>query len=166
MVFVVVGIAFSTVLRKKLEQNVEAFAQLGLPEGALVTVAQAEPPESMGALRRKLAGERLRSQEFLGIVRDIAERHYSKIELTAFVVATHHNELDREEVYFLTDAMTKVGRRLDWHERPVVDKQVVDKERIGLNKQADTEDREVSADVAREEVEVEESGTDGRNRDA
>ena len=105
--------------------SLEAFAQLGLPEGAQVTVAQAEPPESMGALRRKLAGERLRPQEFLGIVRDIAERHYSKIELTAFVVATHHNELDREEVYFLTDAMTKVGRRLDWHERPVVDKHCI-----------------------------------------
>ncbi|MDD3433654.1 MAG: thymidine phosphorylase, partial [Tepidiphilus sp.] len=57
--------------------SLEAFAQLGLPEGAKVTVAQAEPPESMGALRRKLSGERLRPQEFLGIVRDIAERHYS-----------------------------------------------------------------------------------------
>jgi thymidine phosphorylase len=31
-------------------------------------------------------------------VRDIAEHRYSKIELTAFVVATNQGELDREEV--------------------------------------------------------------------
>jgi thymidine phosphorylase len=102
-----------------------AFEQMGVEDGHTVSVAQAEPPESIGALHRKLAGERLGREDFRDIVRDIAEHHYSKIELTAFVVATHRDELDREEVYFLTEAMIDAGRRLDWREPRVVDKHCI-----------------------------------------
>ena len=102
-----------------------AFAQLGAEESQAVTVAQADPPESIAALHRKLAGERLGLDDFRSIVADVAEHHYSKIELTAFVVATARDELDREEVYFLTQAMIEAGRRLDWHERVVVDKHCI-----------------------------------------
>jgi thymidine phosphorylase len=103
----------------------DAFLQLAVVDGEIVSVSQAEPPESIGALHRKIAGERLNLNDFRGIVRDIAELRYSKIELTAFVVATHRNELDREEVYFLTDAMVASGRKLDWHEQLVVDKHCI-----------------------------------------
>jgi thymidine phosphorylase len=102
-----------------------AFEQLGVADGHQVTVAQAEPPASIGALHRKLAGERLNAEDFRAIVRDIAEHHYSKIELTAFVVAANRDELDREEVYHLTQAMVEAGRRLDWQEPLVVDKHCI-----------------------------------------
>jgi thymidine phosphorylase len=102
-----------------------AFGQLGVPDGHTVTVSQAEPATSIGALHRKLAGERLDLNDFKAIVHDIAEYNYSKIELTAFVVATHRDELDREEVYFLTQAMIDVGRKLNWHENLVVDKHCI-----------------------------------------
>ena len=42
----------------------DAFAQLGVEPGYKVAVAQAEPPESMGALFRKIAGERLAREDF------------------------------------------------------------------------------------------------------
>ncbi|WP_068804097.1 thymidine phosphorylase family protein [Thauera phenolivorans] len=103
----------------------DAFAQFGAADGVPVTVSQAEPAGSIPALHRKIAGERLDREDFRAIVRDIAEHRYSKIELTAFVVATNQGELDREEVYFLTDAMAQVGRQLDWRERPVVDKHCI-----------------------------------------
>lgn len=103
----------------------DAFAQLGVANGHPASVCQAEPPSSIPALHRKIAGERLDREDFRAIVRDIAQHRYSKIELTAFVVATNQGELDREEVYFLTDAMTNVGRRLDWRESPVVDKHCI-----------------------------------------
>ena len=102
-----------------------AFKQLGLPTGELVTVSQADPPASIQALHRKLAGERLELDDFRAIIHDVAEHRYSKIELTAFVVATNRDELDREEVYFLTEAMIEAGRRLDWKERVVVDKHCI-----------------------------------------
>ena len=105
--------------------SIDAFAQLGVENGHPAMVAQAEPPSSIPALHRKIAGERLDRDDFRAIVRDIAAHRYSKIELTAFVVATNQGELDREEVYFLTEAMTSVGHRIDWRERPVVDKHCI-----------------------------------------
>ncbi|AMO37640.1 thymidine phosphorylase family protein [Thauera humireducens] len=105
--------------------SLDAFAQLGVENGHPAKVAQAEPPTSIPALHRKIAGERLDRDDFRAIVRDIAEHRYSKIELTAFVVASNQGELDREEVYFLTEAMAAVGQRLDWRERPVVDKHCI-----------------------------------------
>ncbi|HSN79431.1 MAG TPA: thymidine phosphorylase family protein [Rhodoferax sp.] len=103
----------------------DAFMQLAVEEGHVVSVSQAEPPASIGALFRKLAGERLGREDFHGIVNDISNFHYSKIELTAFVVATNRDELDREEVYFLTEAMAACGRKLDWHDTLVVDKHCI-----------------------------------------
>ena len=103
----------------------DAFARLDIVDGHPATVQQAEPPESMAALGRKISGERLNREEFQAIVDDIAHGHYSKIELTAFVVATHRDELDREEVLFLTEAMVASGRKLDWHEPQVVDKHCI-----------------------------------------
>ena len=103
----------------------DAFASLGAREGHPVSVSQAEPPASIPALHRKLAGERLSRDDFRGIIRDIADLRYSKIELTAFVVACDLGEMDREEIFYLSDAMCRVGRRLDWHEHPVVDKHCI-----------------------------------------
>ncbi len=105
--------------------SLQAFGQLGAPEGMKIAIAHAEPPMSLHSLRRRIAGERLERADWFAIVADIAQRRYSKIELAAFVVATSQFELDRDEVAQLTDAMAATGRRLDWHERPVVDKHCI-----------------------------------------
>ena len=103
----------------------EAYEQLGVQRGNPVLVRQAEPPASIAALHRKIDSERLGREEFHAIVRDIAAHRYSKVELAAFVVATNRGELDREEVFFLTEAMIASGRRVDWHEPLVVDKHCI-----------------------------------------
>ncbi|WP_353433028.1 thymidine phosphorylase family protein [Polynucleobacter sp. MWH-UH23A] len=103
----------------------DAFKQLGVESGHAVSVSQAEPPASMGSLFRKINGERLDAGSFLQIVKDISRRLYSKIELTAFVVATNRGEMDREEAYFLTKAMIECGRRLSWNQQIVVDKHCI-----------------------------------------
>jgi len=103
----------------------DAFDQMGVEDGHTATVSQAEPLESMGALFRKINGERLSKADFLSIMSDIAQHRYSKIELTAFVVATNRGEMDREEVYFLADAMVSCGRQLDWNSPLVVDKHCI-----------------------------------------
>jgi thymidine phosphorylase len=103
----------------------DAFDQLGVERGRSASVQQAEAPVSIAALHRKIDGERLGRDDFHAIVRDIAEHRYSKIELSAFVVATNRGELDREEVFFLTEAMIDSGRRVDWGESLVVDKHCI-----------------------------------------
>ncbi len=103
----------------------DAFAQMGIEPGHPASISQAEPPSSIPALHRKINGDRLSRADFHAIIRDIAAHRYSKIELTAFVVGCNQGDLDREEMYFLTEAMTAVGRRLDWHAYPVVDKHCI-----------------------------------------
>jgi len=111
--------------RDELGLSEQAFAQLGAAPGAPVHVAHARPPGSLAAVHRKIRGERLDAQEYAAIARDIADNRYSKIEMTAFVVACAQVGLEREEVLFLTQAMAQGGERLDWGEPLVVDKHCI-----------------------------------------
>ena len=103
----------------------QAFTQLGVDEGLLVSVAQAQPPGSLGAVHRKIRGERLDQEEYRGIARDIVHNRYSKIEMSAFVVACAQAGLEREEVLYLTRAMVESGERFDWGEDLVADKHCI-----------------------------------------
>lgn len=103
----------------------QAFEQIQLDEGTMVCVAHAEPPASMEAVRHKIAGKRLDEKQFRDIARDIAAHRFSKMELAAFLVASGQTGLDRDEVLYLTRAMTETGTRLNWHEPLVVDKHCI-----------------------------------------
>ena len=114
---------------RELGLSEEAFRRLGVEPGHPAHIEQAEPPASIAALHRKIAGERLEHDDLHAIVQDIAAARYSKIELAAFVVATNQFELDRDEVRHLTDAMIASGQRIDWQREvgagPVVDKHCI-----------------------------------------
>jgi len=103
----------------------QAFQQLNVAEGCLVTVNHAEPPKSMDAVRRKINGERLDQADFSDITSDIVESRYSKMEMAAFLVATGQNNLDHDELLYLTRAMLQSGDRLNWHEALVADKHCI-----------------------------------------
>jgi thymidine phosphorylase len=110
---------------EQLGLSLEAFAQIGLPEGAAVTVAHAKPPSSLNAVHRKIAGERLSLADYEAITRDIVELRYAKIEMAAFLVACTESGMEREEVLHLTHAMADSGETLDWHEPLVADKHCI-----------------------------------------
>ncbi len=103
----------------------QAFEQLGVEKSTLVGVGHAERAASMDAVRRKIAGERLEENEYREIIVDIAGSRYTKIEIAAYVVATKQNELDRDEVLYLTRAMVASGQRIEWNEPRVVDKHCI-----------------------------------------
>ncbi|MBS1169686.1 MAG: thymidine phosphorylase family protein [Burkholderiaceae bacterium] len=113
------------VRQDELGLSEQAFAQLGQPEGSLVCVRHAEPPASMDAVRRKIRGRRLSQDDFRAIINDITESHYTKMEISAFIVACGQNELDRDEVLYLTRAMIESGEKLDWQEPLVADKHCI-----------------------------------------
>jgi thymidine phosphorylase len=110
---------------EELGLSEQAFAHFGAPEGQPVTVAQAEPPLSMDAVRRKILGERLSLDDYRNIACDIAVNRYSKMEMAAFVVATTQIGLDRDEVSFLTRAMLESGEQLHWAEPLLADKHCI-----------------------------------------
>lgn len=103
----------------------QAYAKLGAEPDSEVSVAQAEPPVSMDAVRRKIAGERLDAADYRAIITDIADSRYSKMEMAAFVVATHQTGMDRDEVHALTRAMLESGERLHWNEPVLADKHCI-----------------------------------------
>ena len=97
-----------------------AFALLGLGEGTEVSVEQATPPESLDAVRAKIDGRELSSEQLEAIVRDIVELKYSKMEVAAFLVSSAAF-FTTAEVLALTRAMANVGSRLAWSAEIVVD---------------------------------------------
>ena len=113
------------VARDELGLSDPTFAQLGVAPGTAVDVGHPVRPVSMDAVRRKIAGQRLDQSAFDAIVADIATNRYSKPEIAAFIVATVQNELDRDEILFLTRAMVASGERLDWQEPLVADKHCI-----------------------------------------
>lgn len=115
----------SIVASGELGLSEEAYVKLGLSEGRLVNIEHAEPPESMNAVRRKIAGERLSQEDFHHIISDITDKRYSKTEISAFLVASGQTDMDRDEILFLTRAMLESGEQLDWNESLVADKHCI-----------------------------------------
>ncbi len=113
------------VTEHQLGLSEQAYTQLGLQEGAPITIDHAEPPRSMDAVRRKMLGERLTAADLHAIAFEIADHRYSKMEMAAFLVASAQAGLDRDEVLHLTRAMVDSGDRLDWQEPLVADKHCI-----------------------------------------
>ena len=103
----------------------QAFTYLGVGEKTQVRVGHPDRPASLDAVRRKIAGQQLDQSDFSAIIGDITQNHYSKPEIAAFIVATSQNELDRDEILYLTRAMVGSGERLDWQEPIVADKHCI-----------------------------------------
>jgi thymidine phosphorylase len=102
----------------------QAYRRLCLPEGTLVSVAQAKPPASLDAVRRKIGGDTLGDAEITAIIRDISRHLYSPMEIAAFLVACAAF-MTTQETLALTRAMADVGNRLKWSSGPVVDKHCI-----------------------------------------
>jgi thymidine phosphorylase len=102
----------------------QAMRRLGLPEGTEVSIAQAKPPASLDAVRRKIGGNSLTDAEIAAIIRDVARHHYSPMEIAAFLVACAAF-MTTDETLALTRAMADVGTRLTWDAPLVVDKHCI-----------------------------------------
>ena len=101
-----------------------AFRRFAEPEGRLVTVTPAVPPDSLGAVRAKIQGQTLSDAEIEAIVGDIARYRYSDMEIAAFLVGSA-SFMSSSELIALTRAMAQAGTQLKWPETMVVDKHCI-----------------------------------------
>ena len=102
-----------------------AWKLLGAKDGDLVTVSHPDPVESLSHVRTKVYGGQLDDAAIHAIVRDVANRQYSDIHLSAFITACAGDRLNARETIALTRAMVAVGEQLSWGRSPIVDKHSV-----------------------------------------
>ncbi len=102
-----------------------AFLNLGARPGAEVEVRHMDPVRSVDHVRAKIYGEMLEQEDYREILGDIVANRYSKVELTAFVIGCAQGFMDRQEIYYLSQAMVEQGQRIDWGREMVVDKHCI-----------------------------------------
>ncbi|WP_411816065.1 thymidine phosphorylase family protein [Hyphococcus sp. DH-69] len=114
----------SLVAPDELALGEQAFRRLALPEGSIVSIAQAQPPTSLDAVRRKITGEVMTADEIDAIIEDIANYRYSPMEIAAYLIASA-SFTTTEEVLATTKAMAKTGTQLSWESPIIVDKHCI-----------------------------------------
>jgi AMP phosphorylase len=78
-------------------------------------------PDSIKAIQKKLLGKKLNYREMVSIVSDAARYRLSDIEIAFFVASAFGNRFSKEEIYYLTKAISQTGERLNFG-RLVADK--------------------------------------------
>ena len=108
--------------RKTLGIYEEVYDILQVQNGETVTVRPAERPESIGYIRDKISGRRLRAHEIKAIILDVVERHLSDIEVASFVTSLHIHGTCMDEAEALTKAMVETGKTIEFGKSPILDK--------------------------------------------
>jgi len=86
--------------------------ELGTAEHDIIEIEVVEKPVSVAAIRKKLHGHQLKEKELRSIVRDIADRKLTNIEMTYFVSSCFMHDLSFSEIKYLTEAMVSTGDKL------------------------------------------------------
>lgn len=102
-----------------------AWETLNAHAGAQIVFNHLQPVISMSHVRAKMYGKSLDESALFEIVNDIHLGKFSNIELAAFISAFAGDKMNIDEIIALTKAMVKVGERLDWSKKIVVDKHCV-----------------------------------------
>jgi thymidine phosphorylase len=108
--------------------------EIGLPKPAMrrlcagagdrVEVVPARPPQTLAAVRAKIAGETLYDEDYAAIARDLAAHRWSDMEVTAFLVACAAF-MTADETVALSRGMVAAGQTLSWARERIVDKHCI-----------------------------------------
>jgi AMP phosphorylase len=90
--------------------------------GQVMQVFPAPRPDSVGYIRKKLAGNPLNRKELKCIVEDVVDDRLSDIEVTAFVIALYNHGMTMREIVSLSSSMASEGRSIKIKGRAVFDK--------------------------------------------
>lgn len=96
--------------------------RFGVSEGELVKLEPARPASSIAAIRKKISGEKIGSDELRLLIENIYRGAVSNVELAAFVTALSFHGADMDEIEAMTRTMAEVGNTIDYGEALAVDK--------------------------------------------
>ncbi|WP_457556783.1 AMP phosphorylase [Candidatus Harpocratesius sp.] len=81
-----------------------------------VEIIKANRPKSFSAIKRKIEGKTLSTQDIVEIVKDCAEEKLLNVELAAFIIGVHINGLIDDEIVDLVYNLANSGDILDFGE--------------------------------------------------
>ncbi len=84
--------------------------------------AHAPALDSLSVVRSKIYGHRLDPPALRSIISDVAQGHYSDVQIAAFLSASAGGRMDLQETIDLTQAMVDAGERIAWGRSPIADK--------------------------------------------
>lgn len=96
--------------------------RLGVRMGEKLRVMPTIPPESITAIKKKIAGKDLSQKEIKEIIDDVVENRLSDIEMTGFVLGLHNHGMSMEEAAYLSKTMASTGMNLKLGKKMIFDK--------------------------------------------
>ncbi len=102
-----------------------AMKQLGVTDGDHISISHLKPIESLSDVRAKMFHHKIDKNAYFQIIHDITKGFYADIEIAAFIAACAGDNLDLEEITWLTEAMIHYGSRIKWNEKLILDKHCV-----------------------------------------
>ena len=94
-------------------------------EGDILQISHLSPLNSMSDIRSKIYGNELGQLAFDRIIKDVAEKNLSNVQLSSFITACAGDKLSQEETIALTKSMINIGFKLDWKKEKVFDKHCI-----------------------------------------
>lgn len=95
--------------------------ELDLKENDEIEIKPASRPHSIDFIKRKMDGLELTTDEITSIVKDMANRALSRVDISAYITAVYINGMNMRETKDLTLAMVASGEKINFGERDVFD---------------------------------------------
>lgn len=102
-----------------------ALKRLHVKDGDLITVSHLKPIESLSDVRAKMYHKKIDEAAYYRIINDITNDLYSDIEIAAFIAGCAGDNLDLDEIIWLSKAMFDSGTKLKWDGKIIPDKHSV-----------------------------------------
>ena len=99
----------------------KAYEELRESQTDEVMVLPTQRPQSVEFIKKKIDGKVLTTTEMYTIISDITQHQLSDTELTAFLVSTHLQGMNLDEVTDMTKAMVETGATIELDREPVFD---------------------------------------------
>jgi putative thymidine phosphorylase len=124
-IIAVLDIAKDIIGLDEISVSDEVISYLKPSKGALLDMTLAIQPLSNIYITKKLRGEVLTKEEINEIIKDIINNALTEAEISCFISAVYTKGMNLKETVYLTDAMAKTGKIIDWGSKIVVDKHCI-----------------------------------------
>ena len=102
-----------------------AIKRLNVEEGDMISVSHLKQIDSLRYVRAKMYHKKIDEAAYREIISDVTNGLYSDIELAAFIAGCAGENMDLEEIIWLTKAMIDSGTKIKWDEKIIMDKHCI-----------------------------------------